>query len=131
MDTRSEELPVPELRDYLAQERTLLAWIRTGIALIGLGLLVARFGVFGDPPHTTPYPFGLQPHELSFWFGALLIAAGVIVNLFCAQRYMRLTGELNRRPFVHRSLSSQGVIVAMFLALIGIAMTISMIPVLA
>ena len=33
-------------RIYFAAERTLLAWLRTGIAVIGLGFLVARFGVF-------------------------------------------------------------------------------------
>jgi len=34
------------LSDYLAAERTLLAWIRTGLALMGLGFVVARFGLF-------------------------------------------------------------------------------------
>ncbi len=33
-------------RIFFAAERTLLAWMRTGIAIIGLGFLVARFGLF-------------------------------------------------------------------------------------
>jgi len=33
------------LRDRLANERTLLAWLRTAIALMGFGLVVARFGL--------------------------------------------------------------------------------------
>ena len=33
-------------RVFFAAERTLLAWIRTGIAIIGLGFLVSRFGLF-------------------------------------------------------------------------------------
>lgn len=33
-------------RIYFAAERTLLAWLRTGIAVIGLGFVVARFGLF-------------------------------------------------------------------------------------
>lgn len=37
---------VPRLSDHLANTRTLLAWIRTAIALIGLGFVVARFGLF-------------------------------------------------------------------------------------
>jgi hypothetical protein len=32
--------------DYLAAERTVLAWIRTGIALMGLRYLLAQFGPF-------------------------------------------------------------------------------------
>ena len=113
-----------ELRDYLAEERTFLAWIRTGISLMGFGFVVARFGIFGDLPHIPlQLPAG-RPHELSLWFGAALIAIGAIVNLFSARRFMRLVGELNRDQFADRSLSKQGVIVAGFMALLGIAMTI-------
>ena len=41
-DTRQKA----SLSDYLAAERTLLAWIRTGLALMGFGFVVARFGLF-------------------------------------------------------------------------------------
>jgi putative membrane protein len=53
-----------------------------------------------------------------------LIAIGATVNLFSARRFMRLVSELSRDQFVDRSLSKQGVIVALLLALLGIAMTI-------
>jgi putative membrane protein len=33
-------------RIYMAAERTFLAWIRTGIAFMGFGFVVARFGLF-------------------------------------------------------------------------------------
>ena len=33
------------LADHLANERTLLAWSRTSIAIIALGFVVARFGL--------------------------------------------------------------------------------------
>ena len=33
-------------RVYFAAERTMLAWLRTGLAVIGVGFLVARFGLF-------------------------------------------------------------------------------------
>jgi hypothetical protein len=61
------------------------------------------------------YRFDLEP---------ALIAIGAIVNLFSARRFMRLVGELNRDQFADRSLSRQGVIVALFMAMLGIAMTI-------
>ncbi|MDQ3427232.1 MAG: DUF202 domain-containing protein, partial [Gemmatimonadota bacterium] len=41
---------MPELtsdpRVYFAAERTMLAWLRTGIAIMAFGFVVARFGVF-------------------------------------------------------------------------------------
>jgi uncharacterized membrane protein YidH (DUF202 family) len=46
MDTPIGEKPAVDLRDYLAEERTFLAWIRTGLTLMGFGFVVARFGLF-------------------------------------------------------------------------------------
>jgi putative membrane protein len=124
MGIPSEARPVAELRDYLAEERTFLAWIRTGISLMGFGFVVARFGIFGSMSNMPRQLLAGQPHELSVWFGVALIAIGAIVNLFSARRYMRLVGELTRDRFADRSLSKQGVLVASFLAPLGIAMTI-------
>src|SRR5271156_3896829 len=33
-------------RIYFAAERTLLAWVRTGLTMMGFGFVVARFGFF-------------------------------------------------------------------------------------
>ena len=124
-DTSIKEKPMADLRDYLAEERTFLAWVRTGIALMGFGLVViAHFELFADEPQIAQRASGLHPHGPSLWFGTALVAIGVAVNLVSAQRFMRLVGELNRDQVLHRSLSMQGVIVALLLALLGIAMTI-------
>ena len=127
MDTPIKAKPAADLRDYLAEERTFLAWIRTGIALMGFGFVVARFGIFGDQLHTPRQFSAAQPHEFSLWFGAALIATGALVNLSSARRFMRLAGEVDRNQFADRSLSRQGVFMASFLALVGIAMTIYLI----
>ena len=82
MDAPVKEKPVADLRDYLAEERTFLTWIRTGIALMGFGFLVVHFGMFGDEPHIAQRAFGVPAHELSLWFGTALIVFGVAVNLF-------------------------------------------------
>ncbi|GMV14223.1 MAG: hypothetical protein AMXMBFR56_24470 [Polyangiaceae bacterium] len=41
-----EEPKANDPRVYFAAERTLLAWVRTGITVIALGFVVARFGLF-------------------------------------------------------------------------------------
>jgi uncharacterized membrane protein YidH (DUF202 family) len=38
--------PADHSQQHLANERTFLSWLRTSIALIGLGFIVARFGLF-------------------------------------------------------------------------------------
>jgi putative membrane protein len=70
------------LRDCLAAERILLAWIRTGLALMGFGFVVARFGLFLQQLQIAQYAPSAQPYGLSLWLGTALIGAGVAVNLF-------------------------------------------------
>jgi hypothetical protein len=47
MTTPAEPRQKAGLSDYLAAERNLLVWIRTGLALMGFGFVVARFGLSG------------------------------------------------------------------------------------
>src|ERR671916_1671229 len=48
-DGRSPSQQVAKTRDYLANRRTLLAWVRTGVSLIGFGLVIERFAAQTDP----------------------------------------------------------------------------------
>ena len=68
MDARSSTEPKTELRDYLAAERTLLAWIRTGLALMGFGFVVARFGLFLQEVQIAEKISAAQPLGLPLWF---------------------------------------------------------------
>ncbi len=77
MDELSESRPSAGLRDYLAAERTLLAWIRTGLALMGFGFVVARFGLFLEQLQFAQHAPSVKSYGLSLWFGTALIGAGV------------------------------------------------------
>src|SRR3954447_23503469 len=39
-------MPDNDPRVFFAAERTLLAWVRTALGLVGLGFVVAKFGLF-------------------------------------------------------------------------------------
>jgi putative membrane protein len=127
MDASHNEKPVVDLREYLAEERTFLAWIRTGVALMAFGLVVAQFELFAGERQIVQHAAGAYLHRPSLWFGTALVAIGVAVHLLSAWRYTRLVGELSRGQFVQRAVSKQGVFVALFLAMLGIAITIYLI----
>jgi putative membrane protein len=115
-----------DLRDYLAAERTLLAWIRTGLALMGVGFVVARFGLFLQELQIAQR-LPSQSYGLSLWFGTVLIAVGVLVNLFAGWRHTRLVRGLDRGEAARSRFSIQAVAIAFFLALVGAAMAIYLI----
>ncbi|MCB5184726.1 DUF202 domain-containing protein [Methylobacillus gramineus] len=76
-------------RVFFAAERTMLAWVRSGITLMALGFVVAKFGLF----LTLLAPgaaHDLITHQwLSDMLGMLLVISGAVVIL-CAQYNHRL-----------------------------------------
>jgi putative membrane protein len=112
------------VRDYLAEERTFLAWIRTGLALMGFGFVVARFGLFLAEHQVTRDGSAAAPNRFSLWVGTAFIAVGVAMNLLSIRRHLRLAGELNRGQFAEHRPSREAVLLALFLALAGVAMAI-------
>jgi putative membrane protein len=75
-------------RDHAANERTMLAWIRTGIALMAFGFAIARFGLF-----LREIALAGQVHLLgargvgSAWFGVVLVLLGLVTNTAATVRY--------------------------------------------
>jgi putative membrane protein len=83
--------------DHLANERTLLAWARTSIAIIGLGFIVARFGLLlRELGATNPRP---APTGVSTDFGVALTVCGVIVLLLSLQRYRTVGDGIERNEY--------------------------------
>ena len=129
MDGPVEGTPHAALSDYLAAERTVLAWIRTGLALMGFGFVVARFGLFLQELQGMQNASSAKAYGLSLWFGTALIAVGVFVNLFAGWQHARLVRLLDRGGPVRSRPAGAAVTIAVFLAAVGLAMTIYLISV--
>jgi putative membrane protein len=88
--------PLETLRIHQANERTMLAWIRTGIALMAFGFAIARFGVFLRQVASVSQ---LAVHEKtigSAWVGAVLVALGMVANLLATVRFARIRRAVER-----------------------------------
>ena len=115
--------------DYLALERTFLAWIRTGLALMGFGFVVARFGLFLRMIQPARVELSYRTLGLSLWFGMALIIAGVAALAFSAWRYVRTVRNFSHGEETFREPVTSAVVIAVVLAIIGAAMAIYLVSV--
>jgi putative membrane protein len=89
--------PDETLRLHQANERTFLAWIRTGIAVMAFGFAIARFGVFlRQMAALDPARVGAAHGLGSTWIGVVLVALGTLANALATFRYAHVRRAIER-----------------------------------
>jgi putative membrane protein len=125
-----DELPAQprDPRVRFAAERTLLAWMRTGLAMMGFGFVVARFGLFLREIATAGHvPIHHQATGWSLWIGTGLIALGVLVSFLASIEYFRFVRWSKRgRSYMPRT-AMLAVVVAVVLGVLGTVMAVYLI----
>ena len=118
-------------RDHLANERTFLAWLRTGVATIVFGFAIGRFSIalrefmkLQGQPSTTP--------GFTTWLGIISAVGGVLLILTGLERYRKTRIQIDSNTFepagyvidlVSYSLGLLGLVLAGYLAYIEIVKT--------
>lgn len=109
-------------RVYFAAERTFLAWIRTGLGLMGVGFAVSRFGLFLRQFAERQAHTKVQASSHSVISGVVLVVLGVVVNVAATVRHFQVTRELASGSWVPGRVSKDAVILAILLAVAGVLM---------
>lgn len=109
---------------YFAAERTLMTMVFIVLGIMALGFVIDRFGLAmslmphaaGMPGHSTEYP----P-----WTGLVLVLAGSLIAVVEAIRYIALERRFQRECCGSTGYGlTLGVIFSLFVALIGVAISI-------
>jgi putative membrane protein len=98
----------PSVRDHLANERTLLAWVRTSLTVIGLGFIVDRLALEG------------LAGRLEALFGVVLVVVGGLIGVAGGWSFMRARREMldgTYRPSVRLHLA---LVAAVVLGAVGV-----------
>lgn len=121
--TPLKEVIAEDPRVRLAGERTLLAWVRTGLAMMGFGFVVARFGLFLKELAAADGTGPSASTGVSLWIGTVLVLLGVSVNLLAAADHYQFLRRLDRGEPYRAPRWSLGIIISVLLATVGLAMT--------
>jgi putative membrane protein len=112
---------VPEDRlatEYLANERTFLAWIRTSVSIISLGFVIAKFRIWmqdmapGSPMHRTA---GVTRE--SSLVGIAMVSLGALLAILAAWRYH----VVNRQIEAGKVAADRGLIMLVTVLVAGLA----------
>ncbi len=101
-----------KVSDHLANERTFLAWIRTGLATIAFGFVVERLK--GNT--------SVIPYHLSSFFGVCLTVLGVIMMIVALLEFLNNRLSIDAERF-HPS-ASFPIILTILASLVGVMLAI-------
>ena len=96
-----DEFKQQNAREHLANERTLLAWIRSSIGIMAFGFVVVKFSLFIRQislllGKNTTIPI---QHGYSSIIGIILVVVGAIVLLLSYFKYKQTEKQLNNERF--------------------------------
>jgi putative membrane protein len=116
-----------ESRFLLQMETTMLAWVRTSLALMAFGFVIARFGLFlreiaqAHQVAIVPQPWLVGVNS---GLGTGLILLGIAVMLLAVANHRRAVERLRRGEFALPSSWSLSVILSLIVAAVGMGMAL-------
>jgi putative membrane protein len=111
-----------KVTDHLANQRTFLAWIRTGLATITFGFVVERFGLLLRELGFKGGLAEILPIHYSSFFGVSLTLLGVVMMIVALIEFLQIRRSIDSERFHPPAAFS--IILTILAALIGILLAI-------
>ena|ERR1700681_275775 len=103
------------VREHLANERTYLAWLRTGIAMMGLGVVIAKLRyLFLAAPLTLPTPGIIHASNI----GLLFAVIGLLIVMTSGWRYAVVQNQIRQK--IYQSSKHIVIILSVIVILLGL-----------
>ncbi len=110
--------------DYLANERTFLAYLRTALSFVAFGFVIARFSLFAREMSLVAH-VALPSRHASTVFGVAMALTGIVVGLYGSYRYVAMDTALRKDKAVALP-ASAAVVGGVVVAIIGLVVAIDL-----
>lgn len=121
-------------QQHLANERTFLSWVRTSIALIGLGFIISKFSFFLTefrliiqryPLGSTGLPIdksNFTVDQISNWIGLGAVMLAILIILFALKNYRDTHKSIETQTYVsnHNIVYATTIIIVILSAIVFI-----------
>lgn len=112
-------------RVFFAAERTLLAWLRTGLTIIAIGFLISRFGLFvqflsAQTPSVTHHTNVTIPATL----GIIFVIIGSIAIASAAIQHKRFVATLSASSLPSAYSGQLAFMLSILTAILGMALAV-------
>lgn len=118
---------ISDPRVFFAAERTLLAWVRTGLTIMAFGFVVARFGLFLRllSLQTGPNHFIASTHvAFSNVVGITLVLVGVACMVLGAIQHASYVRTLPPKDVPRSHSATYPILLSLVLAALGLALAV-------
>jgi len=110
-------------RVFFAAERTLLAWLRTGLTIMALGFVVSRFGLFLQMlAIQTPNTHSLSHTSLSGFMGISFVITGSLAILVATIQHQRFVATLPMSDLPPSYSKTYALLLSFLVSLLGIGL---------
>jgi putative membrane protein len=106
-------------RVRFAADRTLLAWVRTGLTIMTLGFAISRFNL-SDQKNGFATPDSSA--DFSMWLGTGLVVLGALANLVAAYQFAGIFRRLRDGEHLPIRSWSPEIVLTIIIAALGILM---------
>ena len=111
-------------RVFFAAERTLLAWVRTGLTIMAFGFVVARFGLFlrllaAQLPGNAAYT---EHNNIANAVGIALVLVGTACMILGAYQHQSYVSTLPKQDVPRSHDPRYPIALAIFLAALGVVL---------
>jgi putative membrane protein len=109
--------------DHAANERTFLAWIRTGLAVIAFGFFLVKLNVFvdatggGSPPHPVADNADAFTAIAAHYAGLAMVATGIVIIGRSSAGFERVRRAIDRDEVIRMPRSRAESLLAAALAI--------------